>query len=61
MVFSVKNSTSLIEFKIAYGDIGLNGLVLRVSIVRLGNHMRTIVSNKFAKLLTCKYVSKYLD
>ena len=55
-VSGVKNSTSLIELKIAHGDIGLNWLVLRAPIARLGNHMRIIVSNKFAKLLTREYV-----
>ena len=34
--------------------MGLNWLVSRASIARLGNRMRIIVSNKFAK-----YVSKF--
>ena len=58
LVFGVKSSTSLIEFKIACGDIGLNWLVSRARINKLGNHMKIIVSNKFAKLLTPGYVSK---
>ena len=58
LVVGVKNSTSLIELKIACSVIGLNWLVLRVSIIRIGNRMKIIVSNKSAKLLTHEYVSK---
>ena len=58
LVYGIKYSTSLIEFKIACGDIGLNWLVSRASISRLGNHVRIIVSNKFAKLVTREYVTK---
>ena len=58
MVFGIKYSTSLIELKIGSGDIGPNWLVSRVPTSRLGTHMTIIVSNKFANLLTCEYVSK---
>ena len=61
LVFSIKNSTSLIKFKIECGDSGLNWLVLRASITTLRNHMRMNVSNKFAKLLTREYVSNCVD
>ena len=58
LVFGVKDSTSLVEFKIACGDIGLNWLVSRAFIRRLGNHMRVSVNNKFVKLLTREFVSR---
>ena len=57
-VFGVKDSTSLVEFKIACGDIGLNWLVSRACIRRLGNHMRINVKEKFSRLLTREYISK---
>ena len=58
LVFGVKSSTSLIEFKIACGDTGVNWLVSRARITKIENYMKIIVSNKFAKLLTRGYVSK---
>ena len=58
LVFGVKDSTSLVEFKIACGDIGLNWLVSRACIRRLGNHMRINVREKFSRLLTREYISK---
>ena len=58
LVFGVKESTSLVEFKIACGDIGLNWLVSRACIHRLGNHMRINVREKFSRLLTREYISK---
>ena len=58
LIFGVKDSTSLVEFKIACGDIGLNWLVSRACIRRLGNHMRIHVKEKFSRLLTREYISK---
>ena len=58
LIFGVKDSTSLVEFKIVCGDIGLNWLVLRACIHRLGNHMRINVKNNFARFLTPEYVSR---
>ena len=58
LIFGVKESTSLVEFKIACGDIGLNWLVSRACICRLGKHMRIHVKEKFARLLTREYISK---
>ena len=53
-----KNSTSLIEFKIACGDIGLSLLISRAYIHIIGIHMRINVSNKLAVFLTREYVSR---
>ena len=58
MVFGVKQSTSLVEFKIACGDIGLNWLISSAPIRRLGNHMRIIVRNRFVKFFTREYVCR---
>ena len=58
LVFGVKDSTTLIEFKIACGDIGLKWLVSRTIIRRLGNHMRIFVKDRFAKVFTRNYVSR---
>ena len=58
LVFGVKASTLLVEFKIACGNIGLNWLILRACVCRFGNHMRISVNNKFAKHLTREYVSR---
>ena len=58
LVFGVKHSTSSVEFKIACGDIGLNWLVSRASIRKLGNHVRISISNKFVRFFTSEYVSK---
>ena len=58
LIFGVKDYTSLVEFKIACGDIGLNWLVSRACIRRLGNHMRIHVKEKFSRLLTREYISK---
>ena len=57
LVFGVKSSTSFIELKFACDDVGLNWLVSRARINKIGNHMKSIVSNKSAKLLTPEYVS----
>ena len=58
MVIAVKNSTSLIEFKITCSNIRLNWLISRASTARLGNHMRIIFSNKFAKLPNHEHLTK---
>ena len=57
LVFGVKDSTSLVEFGIACGDIGLDWIVSRACIRRLGNHMRINVKEKFSRLLTREYIS----
>ena len=49
LVFGVKSSISLVEFKILCGDIGLGWLVSKTLIRRLGNHMFIIIKNKFVK------------
>ena len=51
LVFGVKDSTPLVEFKIACGDIGLNWLVSRACFRRLGNHMRINVREKVFQAL----------
>ena len=51
LVFGDKQSTSPVEFKIACGVIGLNSLISREFIRRLGNHMRITVNNTFANLI----------
>ena len=56
--FCVKDSTSLVEFKIACADTGLNWHVSRACIRRLGNHMRINVKEKFSRLLTPENISK---
>ena len=58
LVFGMKDSTTLIECKIAGGDIGLKWLVLGTIIRRLGNHMRIFVKDRFAKVFTHNYVSR---
>ena len=58
LIFGVKDFTSLVEFKIACGDIGLNWLVSRACICRLGNRMRINVKEKISRLLTREYISK---
>ena len=40
LIFGVNASTSLVEFKIACGDIGLNWLISRAYVRRFGNHAR---------------------
>ena len=57
LVFGVKDSTTLIDFKIACGDIGSKWLVSRTIVHRLGNHMRILVKDRFAKVFTRNYVS----
>ena len=57
LVFCAKASPSLIEFKIACGDIGLNLLISRAFVRRFGNHMRINVNSKFAKYFTPEYIS----
>ena len=44
LVFGVKASTSLVEFKIVCGDFGLNWLILKACVRKFGNHMRISVS-----------------
>ena len=53
LVFGVKDSITctLVEFKIACGDLGLGWLVSRTVIRRFGNHMRILVKDRFAKVL----------
>ena len=46
LVFGVKASTSLVEFKIACGDIGLNWLISRACVRRFGNHMKISVAKQ---------------
>ena len=58
LVFSVKASTSLIEFRIACSNIGLNWLISRACVCRYGNHMKISVNSKFVKYFTCEYVSR---
>ena len=57
LVFSAKDSTLLIEFKIACGNIGLNCLVSRTIIHGSGNHLRPLVKDRFTKVFTQNYVS----
>ena len=61
LVFDVKDSTSLVEFKIACGNIGFNWVVLRTFICRLGNHLRMIMRNKLAKFFTREYLFQFVD
>ena len=58
LIFGVKASTSLIEFKIACGNIELNWLILRACVYKFGNHMRISANSKFAKYFTREYVSR---
>ena len=60
LVFGVKDSTTLVEFKIACGDIVLNWLVRRTIVRRLGNHTRIGVKDRFAKFFR-NYVRKLSD
>ena len=58
LIFGVKASTSLVEFKIACGDIGLNWLISREYVRRFGNHVRISVNSKVAKYCSREYVSR---
>ena len=51
LVFGVKSSISMVEFKILCSDIGLGWLVSRTPICRLGNHMRIVIKHRFMKFL----------
>ena len=53
--FLAWDSTTLIEIKIACGDIGLKLLVSKTIIRRLGNHMRIFLKDRFAKCFTHNY------
>ena len=57
LVFGVKATASLVEFKIACGDIGLNRLTPRAFVSRFGNHIRISVNSKIANYFTREYVS----
>ena len=52
LVFEVKDSNSLVEFKIACGNMGLNWLISRDYIRKFGNHMRISIRNRFVRLFT---------
>ena len=56
LVFGVKDLTMLIEFKITCGNTGLNWLVSRIIIRRLGNHMRFFVKDRLANDFIQYYV-----
>ena len=58
LVFGVKDSTTSIDFEIAWGNIGFKWLVLRTVIRRLGNHMRVFVKDRFAKVFSQNYVGR---
>ena len=59
LVFGVKDSISLVEFKIACGDIGLNWLVSRAFIRRVGNRIvRISVNKKLARFFNHEYVCR---
>ena len=58
LVFGVKASTSLVEFKIACGDLGLNWLVSRTVIRRIGNCIKIFLKNTLAKVFTNDYVRR---
>ena len=50
----MKDSSSLVEFKIAYGDIhvGLNWLILRPYICTFGKHLRINIRNRFVRFIS---------
>ena len=59
LVFDVKDSTTLIKFKIARGDIRFKWLVSGTIIHMLESHVRIFVKDRFAKVFypeLCKYV-----
>ena len=58
LVFGVKASISLVEFKIACGDVGLNWLVSRTVIRRIGNCIKIFVRNTLARVFTNDYVRR---
>ena len=53
LVFGVKDWTTLVEFKIACGDIGLILLVRRTIVRKLGNHTRITVKDLTKKPNMC--------
>ena len=58
LVFGVKASTSLVEFKVACGDLGLNWLVSRTVNRRIGNCIEIFFKNALFKVFTNDYVGR---
>ena len=59
LVFGVKASTSLVDFKIGCGDIGLYWLISRACVRRREDNVRISVNSNFAKYFICEYVAKW--
>ena len=58
LVFGIKASTSLVEFKSVSDDIRLNWVIARACFRKFETHMKICVNSKFDKYYTCEYVSR---
>ena len=57
-VFGVRDSASIVEFKLACGDIGLSWLVSRTFIKRIGRHIRININKTIARYLIRESVAR---